>query len=548
MKKSLLILLALFTHSMLVVAQNEPIRVAFIGNSITAGSGLNLIESYPSQLSKMLGSGWNVKNCGVSGRTMLRKGDFPIWKEAAFKNALDFLPQVVFIKLGTNDSKPYNWKYKDEFYADYAAMIDTFRQLSSKPEIWVITPAKVYKTLYDITDAVIFNEVLPIVKQVAADKNTHLIDMYDLTSNKTEYFYDGIHPNIMGSYLMAKIMYEALTNTKILTLREDNLLRNKPVNASSFINDGKSYGPELLADGFVNTSWRAFGLPANVQFDLGETQKIDNFQILFLNEKTMGYQYTIETSTDNATWTKVVDQSKRKDILLACSHDSISPLDARYIKLTINSFSNSNLDYVKLAEFKVMKYTGTAHAPVLYGEKSLKTNYFASVSADSRNNSLLDIYVRAYNKSFFDVKGFSVTKNKILTSSISGKENVFSSFYASSFLNGTELISDSLSVAFEKAVLVSVPEIENESEILVYPNPFTEEVSIDITSLNLPKCKITILNMEGKLIQTIVPAKGELVKWNGTNMSGSKVDSGIYSCRIESENLVRSVNLVFISK
>jgi len=548
MKKSLLLLLALFIHSIFAVAQSEPIRVAFIGNSITAGSGLNPIESYPSQLAKMLGSGWNVKNCGVSGRTMLKKGDFPIWKEAAFKNALDFLPNVVFIKLGTNDSKPYNWIYKDEFYADYAAMIDSFRKLPSKPEIWIITPAKVYKTLYDITDEVVFNEVLPIVKQVAADKNTRLIDMYELTSNKTEYFYDGIHPNIMGSYLMAKIIYEALTNTKISTVREVNLLRNKPVTASSFINDGKSYGPELLADGFVNTTWRAFGLPANVQFDLGETQKIDNFQILFLSEKTMGYQYTIETSTDNSTWTKVVDQSNRKDILLACSHDSITPVDARYIKLTINSFSNSNLDYVKLAEFKVMKYTGAAHAPVLYGEKSLKTNYFANVSADSENNSLLDIYVRAFNKSYFDVKGFSVTKNKILTSSISGKENVFSSFYASAFLNGTELISDSLSVIFEKAVLVSVPELENESEISVYPNPFTEEVSIDIASLNWSDCKVTILNMEGKLIKTIYPSKGEMIKWNGTNMSGSKVDSGIYSCRIESGKLVRSVNVIFVSK
>ena len=90
----------------------------------------------------------------------------------------------------------------------------------------------------------VFNEVLPIVKQVAAEKNTHLIDMYELTSNKTEYFYDGIHPNIMGSYLMAKIIYEALTNTKISTVREDNLLRNKPVTSSSFINDGKSYGPD----------------------------------------------------------------------------------------------------------------------------------------------------------------------------------------------------------------------------------------------------------------------------------------------------------------
>ena len=33
----------------------------------------------------------------------------------AFINAQKFQPNVVIIKLGTNDSKPENWKYKDEF-------------------------------------------------------------------------------------------------------------------------------------------------------------------------------------------------------------------------------------------------------------------------------------------------------------------------------------------------------------------------------------------------------------------------------------------------
>ena len=132
-------------------------------------------------------------------------------------------------------------------------------------------------------------------------------------------------------------------------------------------------------------------------------QKIDNFQILFLSEKTMGYQYTIETSTDNSTSTKWLTSQNEKISSWLVLTILLPPVDARYVKLTINSFSNSISDYVKLAEFKVMKYTGAAHAPVLYGEKSLKTNYFANISADSENNSLLDIYVRAFNKSYFDV-------------------------------------------------------------------------------------------------------------------------------------------------
>ncbi|NJN78510.1 MAG: hypothetical protein HC803_09485 [Saprospiraceae bacterium] len=81
----------------------------------------------------MLGANYHVKNFGVSGRTLLRKGDFPYWNEAAFQEAKDFQPNIVVIKLGTNDSKPENWKYADEFIKDYQIFIDEFQALDSKP-------------------------------------------------------------------------------------------------------------------------------------------------------------------------------------------------------------------------------------------------------------------------------------------------------------------------------------------------------------------------------------------------------------------------------
>lgn len=47
----------------------------------------------------------------------------------AFINAQKFQPNVVIIKLGTNDSKPENWKYKDEFETDLEYMISIFRSV-----------------------------------------------------------------------------------------------------------------------------------------------------------------------------------------------------------------------------------------------------------------------------------------------------------------------------------------------------------------------------------------------------------------------------------
>ena len=69
------------------------------------------VNGYPAQLQKMLGKDYYVKNFGVGARTMLNKGDHPYMKELAWKDALAFNPNIVVIKLGTNDSKDMNWKY-----------------------------------------------------------------------------------------------------------------------------------------------------------------------------------------------------------------------------------------------------------------------------------------------------------------------------------------------------------------------------------------------------------------------------------------------------
>jgi len=87
---------------------NDPIRIACVGDSITQGAGAGEGKAYPSQLQELLGEKWKVGNFGVSGRTLLRKGDSSYWNERALLNAQDFKPDVVIIMLGTNDTKPQN--------------------------------------------------------------------------------------------------------------------------------------------------------------------------------------------------------------------------------------------------------------------------------------------------------------------------------------------------------------------------------------------------------------------------------------------------------
>jgi lysophospholipase L1-like esterase/pimeloyl-ACP methyl ester carboxylesterase len=190
------------------------IKVACIGNSITYGSGIDdrPRDSYPSQLARMLGEKWEVRNFGVGGRTLLKKGDYPFWNEEAYAQAKAFLPDVVVIKLGTNDTKPQNWKYSGEFLPDYRAMVEELKALSSHPKIYLCKPVPAYSNRWGINDSIIVHGVIPAVEKLAKEEKLPVIDLYSALSGKASLFPDQIHPNAEGAGLMAKAIYKALTD------------------------------------------------------------------------------------------------------------------------------------------------------------------------------------------------------------------------------------------------------------------------------------------------------------------------------------------------
>ncbi len=190
-----------------------PIKVACIGNSITYGSGIpdRARDSYPAQLGRMLGDKWIVRNFGVGGRTMLKKGDFPYWKEDAWTEAKAFLPDVVIIKLGTNDTKPQNWKYANEFYADSRAMVRELKSLPSHPVIYLCKPVPAYASRWGINDSIIVHGVIPAVEKLAKEEKCQVMDLYLALSGMANLFPDQIHPNAEGAGLMAKYIAKQLT-------------------------------------------------------------------------------------------------------------------------------------------------------------------------------------------------------------------------------------------------------------------------------------------------------------------------------------------------
>jgi acyl-CoA thioesterase I len=195
------------------VAQTKT-RIGCIGDSITNGAGTTAPDgasnSYPAQLQRMLGDRLEVVNFGVGGTTLLNKGDSPYQSQQAFSRAKDFEPDVVIIMLGTNDTKPQNWKYKDEFAADYEDIVRQFSGLSSRPRIYVCRPCFVVGAgNFGINEPSVEME-LPLIDEVGKKLGLETIDIFGATKEHDALFPDRVHPNNEGAALIAKEVFKAI--------------------------------------------------------------------------------------------------------------------------------------------------------------------------------------------------------------------------------------------------------------------------------------------------------------------------------------------------
>ncbi|KAA2243311.1 carbohydrate-binding protein [Chitinophaga agrisoli] len=204
----------LFFTSVLLLCQSlsrAQVKVAEIGASVAAGFGVAPSEAYPAQVGLILGNGWNVGNFGESGATLMTSADFPYVQRPNYPLALNFNANIVTIELGSNDAKNYNWVHKADFVSDYGKLIDTFRSLPSHPFIYICLPIPAFSMNFDINDSIITNGVIPLVKQIAAQKGTGLIDLNTPLQGHPEWYQsDGIHPNATGARKIAEVIARVL--------------------------------------------------------------------------------------------------------------------------------------------------------------------------------------------------------------------------------------------------------------------------------------------------------------------------------------------------
>lgn len=232
-----------------IVAQKIATKVACIGDSITAGYLLSHAtkESYPLQLQILLGEKYEVKNFGYSGATLLKKGHKPYDRTKECADAIAFRPDIAIIHLGLNDTDPRSWpNYKDDFDADYTWLIDTLKKQNPQVKIYIcrLTPIFNEHPRFKSGTRDWFWQIQSHMPNIAKANQAGLIDLHEKLYRRPDLFPDALHPTKEGATIIAKTVYENITQDfgglKLAAVFTDNMVlqRNQPITIYGTANGG----------------------------------------------------------------------------------------------------------------------------------------------------------------------------------------------------------------------------------------------------------------------------------------------------------------------
>ena len=275
MKKRLL-MFVLVLLPLLATAQ-EKIKVACIGNSVTYGmTHKNPAEtSYPTQLQQMLGEGYEVRNFGHSGATLLSKGHRPYINLPEYTAALEFAPDIAVIHLGLNDTDPRNWpNYRDEFYGDYMNIIKALRDKNPEVEVYVchMTPIFHWHRRFKSGTRDWYRQIQDVIKDIAEDGGFELIDLSRYLYNRPDLMPDALHPNEQGATIIARQVYSAITDDfgglSLPAIYSDNMVvqQGQPFVVSGTADAGKEvsvrFGKQrIIKKAAEDGSWKVMFTP-----------------------------------------------------------------------------------------------------------------------------------------------------------------------------------------------------------------------------------------------------------------------------------------------
>ena len=238
MKKVLKVLLVIFLILVLLVSggfaylyfngisgmsnTSEPkegqIKIACAGDSTTYGHGISgwPKNNYPTVLQNLLGEKYHVNNYGVSSFAVQTGADRSYRTLPHYQESLAYDADYVVFMMGSNDSKPENWKGADAFKADLLSLLDTYGDaeiiLCTLPSAFFLEGQIEGVTNHDIQPLIV-NEIAEVTRGVAAERGYTLIDIHALTAQHPEWFEkDGVHPSNEGAAAIAREVYAVISS------------------------------------------------------------------------------------------------------------------------------------------------------------------------------------------------------------------------------------------------------------------------------------------------------------------------------------------------
>jgi len=473
-----LVLLAL-TLSPVVKGQDYQLRMAFIGNSISAGFWLPEGKSFPDQLAVMLqgiyGDTCYLHNYALSGRTMFKQGDSPFWREPELQEALDFAPNLVFIMLGTNDSKAWNWGVLgyDTFVDDYLSMVDTFLNrnphttfiLGYPPPAFDPDPANVG----GISDSIIHYGVIPAVDSVIKVRGGYVMDFYTGMTPYGNLFFDKIHPYTEGATVMAEQLRDRMIELDIVHTVETGLTFITSFEQSStVIGNGESF--QLYWD-------------------------IINYDSIMLNDQRV-YGESISLSPEVST-----------DYCLR----GIGPKSSDSVLFSVEVYNQEFTRIGLTPKVKIITHQDTVWLkalPLDQRDRAIRTRSFpASWTIESGDGEIIEsndtsaVYVPGPGSQTIlrvEMEGVGATANIIITGSVTAVDN----------------------------------ESENEN-FNVYPNPFTNSFALPVPFRDTREISVQLYRADGRLVYEDVYSLGSGEK--ELRISGlDRLQSGIYLLSVSS--------------
>ena len=112
--------------------------------------------------------------------------------------------------------------------------------------------------------------------------------------------------------------------------------------------------------------------------------------------------------------------------------------------------------------------------------------------------------------------------------------------------------NESVILSLEKSALTDTGEIigNDMTEVNCYPNPFSDEIVIELDLVKESEVKIEVLNILGQSVKTFnnekyLPVGINRVKWNGKNDTGALVPEGIYNLHININETVLNRKIIY---